>query len=259
MGDISGGKQASRKQGPGNAGSGSHHGLVGSASEATAEDSSEATNISRGPGMENFDLNDYSSAHVVEDSHWGAPDPGAEADFEHESEGFSQVVNNKMRGGMSMAGPPPHMRGSDRRGADRGMMMDKKQNNKNTFDRRQSKLPPRLAKQREVAKAQARTGPGLSPSPGTENGWPEGDKMGVFNVDTGTGAWEKPLDGVALGHGSGNTENGSIQQTIIFENTAYKGGKGDKGTSAASSGATGQVAGGIRGQRKWAKWHKDTR
>ena len=228
MGDISGGKQASRKQGPGNAGSGSHHGLVGSASEATAEDSAEATNISRGPGMENFDLNDYSSAHVVEDSHWGAPDPGAEADFEHESEGFSQVVNNKMRGGMSMAGPPPHMRGSDRRGADRGMMMDKKQNNKNTFDRRQSKLPPRLAKQREVAKAQARTGPGLSPSPGTENGWPEGDKMGVFNVDTGTGAWEKPLDGVALGHGSGNTENGSIQQTIIFENTAYKGGKGDK-------------------------------
>ena len=226
MGDISGSKQGSRKPGPGNVGSGSHHGLMGS-TEATAEDSVEATNMSRGPGMENFDLTDYSSAHVADDSHWGAPDAGTEADFEHEAEGFSPVVNKKMRGGMSMAGPP-HMRGSDRRGQDRGVMMDKKLNNKNTFDRRQSKLPPRLAKQREVAKAQARTGPGLSPSPGTENGWPEGDKMGVFNVDTGTGAWEKPLDGVALGHGPGNTENGSIQQTIIFENTAYKGGKGDK-------------------------------
>ena len=108
-------------------------------------------------------------------------------------------------------------------------MMDKKLNNKNTYDRRQSKLPPRLAKQREVAKAQARSGPGQSPSPGTENGWPEGDKMGVFNVDTGTGAWEKPHDGVVMGHaGAGNLENGTIQNTIVFENTAFKGGKSDK-------------------------------
>merc|ERR1719422_1145583 len=113
-------------------------------------------------------------------------------------------------------------------GQDNRMMDKKMMNNKNTYDRRQSKLPPRLAKQREVAKAQARSGPGQSPSPGTENGWPEGDKMGVFNVDTGTGAWEKPLDNVALSHGGGSAENGSIQQTIIFENTAYKGGKSEK-------------------------------
>lgn len=230
MGEVSGSKQGSRiKQGPGNAGSGSQPGAVGSAPEVTErpEDSGEAPNISRGPGLENFDLNDYSSVHVVDDtSHWGAPDSG-EPDFDQEGGSFMQVVNKKLRGGTTMTGPPPHLRGSDRRGLDRGMM-DKKLSNKNTFDRRQSKLPPRLAKQREVAKAQARTGPGLSPSPGTENGWPEGDKMGVFNVDTGTGAWEKPLDGVVLGHGPGNSENGSIQQTIIFENTAYKGGKGDK-------------------------------
>jgi len=113
---------------------------------------------------------------------------------------------------------------------DNRMQMDKKlgSNGKGgSFDRRTNKLPPRLAKQREVAKAQARTGPGQSPSPGTDNGWPDtGDKMGVFNVDTGTGAWEKPLDGPVLGPAS--TENGSIQQTMVFENTAYKGGKGDK-------------------------------
>merc|ERR1712020_314509 len=112
------------------------------------------------------------------------------------------------------------MGGSKDRDRDRG----------NTYDRRQSKLPPRLAKQREVAKAQARSGPGQqSPSPGTENGWPEGDKMGVFNIDTGTGAWEKPgLDTNNLGHAGPAAENGSIQQTIIFENTAYKGGKSEK-------------------------------
>ena len=34
---------------------------------------------------------------------------------------------------------------------------DKKTLNKSTFDRRQNKLPPRLAKQREVAKAQVNT------------------------------------------------------------------------------------------------------
>merc|ERR1719323_2780434 len=54
------------------------------------------------------------------------------------------------------------------------------------------------------------------------------EKMGVFSVDTGTGAWEKQSVEVGLGHGAANTENGSIQQTMVFENTAYKGGKGDK-------------------------------
>ena len=79
---------------------------------------------------------------------------------------------------------------------------------------------------------QARTGPGQnSPSPGcADNGWPDtgAEKMGVFSVDTGTGAWEKQSVEVGLGHGAANSENGSIQQTMVFENTAYKGGKGDK-------------------------------
>ena len=214
-----------RKGGSGNAGSGSQTGAVGPAEMGPTEDFTEAPH-KRAPGIENFDLNDYGSVHVVDDgSHWTGPD--IEADFDQEGEGFMQVVNKKGRGGMT--GPPPNMRDNRRGPGQDNRMMDKKMmNNKNTFDRRLNKLPPRLAKQREVAKAQARSSPGHSHSPGTENGWPEGDKMGVFNVDTGTGAWEKPLDNVALGHGGASSENGSIQQTIIFENTAYKGGKSDK-------------------------------
>ena len=215
------------KGGSGNAGSGSQTGAGGSAEMGPTEEFLEAP-AKRASGIENFDLHDYSSVHVVDDSQWTGADN--EADFDQEGEGFMPVVNKKVRGGMS--GPGVNMRqdNRDRRGQDPRMMNDKKMINKNTFDRRNNKLPPRLAKQREVAKAQARTGPGQSPSPGTENGngWPEGDKMGVFNVDTGTGAWEKPLDNVALSHGGSNNENGSIQQTIIFENTAYKGGKVDK-------------------------------
>ena len=54
--------------------------------------------------------------------------------------------------------------------------------------------------------------------------------MGVFTVepDIGTGAWEKPMEGGGMSQAGGNNENGSIQQTIIFENTAYKGGKSEK-------------------------------
>merc|ERR1719153_1634677 len=114
-------------------------------------------------------------------------------------------------------------RGGYNRGPPGPEMFDKKMS-KTAYDRRQSKLPPRLAKQREVSRAQARGGPGqLSPGPGAENGWPEGDKMGVFSVepDLGTGAWEKPLDtGVKVDNG-GITNSG----TLIFENTAFKGGK----------------------------------
>ena len=229
--------KGARKGGPGNAGSGSQPGAGGSAEMGPTEEIPEAP-PKRAPGIENFDLTDYSSVHVVDDSHWAAAD-NPEVDYEHEAEGFMQVVNKKMRGGMAVAGPPPNMRGERRPpGQDPRMLRedkskmggskDRDRDRGNTYDRRQSKLPPRLAKQREVAKAQARSGPGQSPSPGTENGWPEGDKMGVFNVDTGTGAWEKPLDGVALSHGGGSAENGSIQQTMVFENTAYKGGKSDK-------------------------------
>merc|ERR1719431_378373 len=144
---------------------------------------------------------------------------------------------------MTRGGMGPQVKDRDRRMVDNRMndrndyrrqggpdMFDKKMS-KTAYDRRQSKLPPRLAKQREVVRAQARSGPGqLSPSPGNENGWPDGDKMGVFSVepDIGTGAWEKPLES-GLGQVGGATENGGgIQQTMVFENTAYKGGKSDK-------------------------------
>merc|ERR1712155_116487 len=119
------------------------------------------------------------------------------------------------------------MGGSKDRDRDRG----------NTYDRRQSKLPPRLAKQREVAKAQARSGPGQSPSPGTENGWPEGDKMGVFNVDTGTGAWEKPLDGVPLSFSKQDPDNGDLKLDFTFggEESCLKPGTGQPPLSLPKS------------------------
>ena len=227
--------QPGRKGGPGNAVSGSLSGAGGLASlgptETEAPEAAAPTAATkRPPGIESFDLTDYAGVHVVDDSHWADP---ADADSEQvgEAEGFMQVVK-KGRGGVSNLplGQRDSMR--ERRGQDPRdpRMMNDKKVSKNAYDRRQSKLPPRLAKQREVAKAQARSGPGQqSPSPGTENGWPEGDKMGVFNIDTGTGAWEKPgLDTNSLGHAGPAAENGSIQQTIIFENTAYKGGKSEK-------------------------------
>lgn len=187
-----------RGRGSGNAGSGSQPGAGGSAEMGPSEEIPEAPN-NRAPGND--------QPYAMDHSNWAGPD--MDNDF---------------------GAPPPNMR--DRRGQmqDNRMSVDKKLgNNKGSFDRRTNKLPPRLAKQREVAKAQARTGPGQSPSPGTDNGWPDtGEKIGVFNVDTGTGAWEKPLDGPVIGHGPASAENGSIQQTMVFENTAYKGGKGEK-------------------------------
>ena len=213
--------------GSGNGGSGSLPGAGGPASlgPADSQDGPDQT-TKRAPGIENFDLNDYAGVHVVDDTHW-TDSVDADTEQSGEAEGFLQVVNKKARGGLSSlpVGQRDGMR--ERRGQDPRMMNDKKIS-KNAYDRRQNKLPPRLAKQREVAKAQARSGPGQqSPSPGTENGWPEGDKMGVFNIDTGTGAWEKPSD-ANIGHPGPAPENGSIQQTIIFENTAYKGGKSEK-------------------------------
>lgn len=153
-----------------------------------------------------------------------------------------QVVNKKTRGGGMGSQPKDRDRRMDNRMNERnndrndyrrqgGQDVFDKKVNKTAYDRRQSKLPPRLAKQREVVRAQARSGTGqLSPSPANENGWPEGDKMGVFTVepDIGTGAWEKPVEGNSLNQAGSTSENGSIQQTIIFENTAFKGGKSEK-------------------------------
>ena len=200
-----------------------------------------------GPSIDNFDLSDHAGVAIVDDSAWSEDQSG---DFGGEIGGdFMQVVNKKTRGGM--AGPPGkerERRPMDQRMGDRGdgrggygrgppgpEIFDKKMS-KTAYDRRQSKLPPRLAKQREVSRAQARGGPGqLSPGPGAENGWPEGDKMGVFSVepDLGTGAWEKPLDtGVKVDNG-GITNSG----TLIFENTAFKGGKADKMDKGPTGGA----------------------
>ena len=55
-------------------------------------------------------------------------------------------------------------RGGYGRGPPGGPEIFDKKMSKTAYDRRQSKLPPRLAKQREVSRAQARGGPGqLSP------------------------------------------------------------------------------------------------
>ena len=198
-----------------------------------------------GPNIENFDLSDHAGVAIVEDSNW-SEEQGVEFGGEMGGD-FMQVVNKKGgRGGM--VGPPGKERerrpleqrmgergGYNRAGPPGPEIFDKKMS-KTAYDRRQSKLPPRLAKQREVSRAQARGGPGqVSPGPGSENGWPEGDKMGVFSVepDIGTGAWEKPLDsGVKVDNGGINNSG-----TLIFENTAFKGGKADKLEKGTAGGA----------------------
>ena len=196
---------------------GGHVNSGGSGGTALTEVGTEAAEVPyKKAGGENFELADYAAVHPAEDSQWsGELEPNTE---------FGVEVGKKSRGGMGGAGRGrPGERADYRRPPPE--TFDKKLN-KTAYDRRQSKLPPRLAKQREVVRAAARG----SGSPGTENGWPDGDKMGVFSVepDIGTGAWEKPLES-GLGQVGGATENGGgIQQTMVFENTAYKGGKSDK-------------------------------
>jgi len=190
---------------------------------------------------ENIDLNDFASVVVVDQDN-----TNMEQEFDQNEAGeFMQVVNRKGR-----PPPPPLANRDDRRSFERtGPKMgdksgydkyrDQRDNfnkqNKTSYERRQNKLPPRLAKVREVSRAQARSG-GVSPSGMEQNGWPEGDKMGVFQVeDLGTNAWEKPpprreKDGPEDMRASpkASKENGGIQQTMVFENTALKGGKVDK-------------------------------
>merc|ERR1719350_2067922 len=195
-GQQQGGHWDKPRRGAGNAGGGSQTGAGGPA-EGHREGTPEAP-AKRGPGIENFDLNDYAGVVIVDDPQWVEGREGenqGEYNNMENAEGFMQVVNKKTRGGMG-----PQMKDRDRRMVDNRMndrndyrrpggpdMFDKKMS-KTAYDRRQSKLPPRLAKQREVVRAQARSGPGqLSPSPGNENGWPEGDKMGVFTVEPDIG------------------------------------------------------------------------
>ena len=70
---------------------------------------------------------------------------------------------------------------------------------KTAYDRRQSNLPPRLAKQREISRAQAREVPGH----GARNGRSEGDEM---EPDLETGPWEELQDsGLSVDDEAGTT------------------------------------------------------
>ena len=227
--------------------------LVGLPMENVREQTPESgESFKKRAGIENFDLHDYASVVVVDQGENAFP---ADQEYEGMEGEFMQVVNRKVRP------PPPPVVKEDRRSFERqGPKMGSvggggekvayndykyreyskeaydKKINKNSFDRRQNKLPPRLAKQREVSRAQARTG--LSPTGMEANGWPEGDKMGVFQVDDlGTTAWEKPptrrdKDGMEVPmdlRSSPKVGKETIQQTMVFENTALKSGKaGDK-------------------------------
>merc|ERR1712054_141932 len=88
------------------------------------------------------------------------------------ADGFMQVVNKKTRGGGMGSQPKDRDRRMDNRMNERnndrndyrrqgGQDVFDKKVNKTAYDRRQSKLPPRLAKQREVVRAQDRSGTGL--------------------------------------------------------------------------------------------------
>lgn len=224
----------------------------GGPGQGQREQTPESDLVKKRSGIENIDLHDFASVVVVdqENSH-------NDQEFDQSEAGeFMQVVNRKVR--------PPVIR-EDRRSFERiGPKSGDKnafdpryrdpreprdprdsrdprdprdnfnKQNKSSFERRQNKLPPRLAKVREVSRAQARSG-GISPSGIEQNGWPEGDKMGVFQVeDIGTNAWEKPpprregSEGPDMRASPKQGKDNGGMQTMVFENTALKGGKGEK-------------------------------
>jgi hypothetical protein len=211
------------------------------------EQTPESEAAKKRSGIDNIDLHDFAGVVVV-DQVSGAANHEMESS---EAGEFMQVVNKKTRP------PPPMVRdekksyeqksyeqksyeqksyeqksyGNDIRGGGDKYGRDfNKQKNMYAFEKRKQ-LPPRLAKVREESRAQARTG-GISPSSVEQNGWPEGDKMGVFQVDDlGTNAWEKTAirrekegsDGADMrGSPKIGKENGVIQQTLVFENTSMK-------------------------------------
>ena len=204
------------------------------------EQTPESEAAKKRTGIDNIDLHDFAGVVVVDQETSGG---------DHEMDGsetgeFMQVVNKKTRPPMGREEKKPYEQKSyDRPGMkmndnrdNRGGNGDKygrdfnKQNKMYAFEKRKQ-LPPRLAKVREESRAQARTG-GVSPSSVEQNGWPEGDKMGVFQVDDlGTNAWEKTAIRREK-EGSDNPdmrcspkvgkENGVIQQTLVFENTSMK-------------------------------------
>jgi len=211
-------------------------------------------------GIENIDLHDFAGVVVVDQDAGGGTN--ADHDLETVEAGeFMQVVNKKTR-------PPPIVRddkkgfdrtaskmgdnrndkyGSDKYGGDKYNRGDKYANmdqyGRNDFNKQKNmyafknskQLPPRLAKVREESRAQAARTGGVSPSAIEQNGWPEGDKMGVFQVDDlGTNAWEKTAirrdkegsEGADLRTSPKvGKENGGIQQTLVFENTSLKSSK----------------------------------
>ena len=196
--------------------------------------------VNKRPGIDNIDLHDFAGVVVVdqESAVCVGAGPGVGAG-EHEPEAgeageFMPVLNKKTRPPMGgrdekkMYDRPGVKIGGDNR--DKYGRDFNKQNKMYAFEKRKQ-LPPRLAKVREESRAQARTG-GVSPSNVEQNGWPEGDKMGVFQVDDlGTNAWEKTAirrdkegsEGAEIRSSPKiGKENGGIQQTLVFENTSLK-------------------------------------
>ena len=187
-----GGRGGGRGQGTGGfwEGKGRRGGAVGAGGSAPGgqQEVKEGTPEPKrvGPSIDNFDLSFHAGVAIVDqDSAWSEDQQSGDFGGGEIGGDFMQVVNKKTRGGggMTMAGPPgkermerqrpmqmeqQRMGGDGRGGYGRGPpggpeIFDKKMS-KTAYDRRQSKLPPRLAKQREVSRAQARGGPGqLSP------------------------------------------------------------------------------------------------
>merc|ERR1719339_678036 len=98
-GQQQGGHWDKPRRGAGNAGGGSQTGAGGPA-EGHREGTPEAQ-AKRGPGIENFDLNDYAGVVIVDDPQWAEAregEPVGEYNTDN-AEGFMQVVNKKTRGG----------------------------------------------------------------------------------------------------------------------------------------------------------------
>ena len=86
---------------------------------------------------------------------------------------------------------------------------------KTAYERRLSKLPPRLARQREISRAEERRNL-CQPSPSEDNRISEGDKMEVFSVDPEAGPSNRSAGktGSAMGNKVSSTMQGDTKGVL---------------------------------------------
>ena len=109
----------------------------------------------------------------------------------------------------------PGLEDSDREGLPMPDPKSSEKKSKTAYERRLSKLPPRLARQREISRAEAR-GDLCQPSSSEDNRISEGHKMRVFSVDPEAGPSHRSTEktGSAMGNMASSTMQGDAKGVL---------------------------------------------